>query len=283
VASLPPASDRSRRAGVPQPRRPHAGDHRPYRSDPDVAEVRRALGTLSARTLAAADVRQAVDVLSLTGSALAGVTGLRRAARDDHDEAVRRALTGGLDLLDLWRATAVRPLAQALDGLDPALRDRTPALPLLLGDAPLPSLPRRLARTGPIAQARAVEVVARRLRRSLGRLARTDDPVLAHIVSRQADPRLLCGLVLTVSTGARDIALTRVTRPGQVDVPGHPASTVDDPVGPWRCAHEDAVELGADLPARPASIGLVVPSSWLGRGGWPALWARAHRTRHRPG
>lgn len=41
-----------------------------------------------------------------------------------------------------------------------------------------------------------------------------------------------------------------------------------------------AQELGADLTAfwqQVSTGGLVVPSAWLGRGGWPALWSRAAR------
>jgi hypothetical protein len=110
-------------------------------------------------------------------------------------------------------------------------------------------------------------------------LARADDPVLAPLVSRRADPGLLCALVLTVSTGADpSAALTLVTRRGEVHVPGFPASTVDDPDGPWRQAYVDATELGADL-SRRVPPALLVPTAWLPRGGWPALWARVHRTR----
>jgi hypothetical protein len=281
VAALPPAPERARRGPEPKPRRGHHEDHRPHRPDRDVADLRRSLVVLATRAIEGRPVEQAVDVLSLDGSGWTGIAALRRLARPELDEALRRALSGGLSLRDLWSATTVRPLAEALDGLDPAQRDRAPALDLLRGDAPLPALPRRMARTGAIAQARSVEVVARRLRRSLGRLARADDPVLAQLVPRSANPELLCALVLAVSAGGVRIAVNPLTRRGQVHVPGHPASTVDDETGPWRLAWADAAELGVDLPV-PAQLELAVPTSWLGRGGWAALWARAHRARRLP-
>jgi hypothetical protein len=182
-----------------------------------------------------------------------------------------------MDLADLWHATAVRPLAAAVADIDPAQRA---LIDPLLGDGPLPATLRRLARAADVRDARAVEVLARRLRQSLGRLARSDDPVLAAAVPERVDSGLLCALVLTVSTAATAPAdrLTTITRSGQVDVPGFPASTVDDPAGPWQRARADAIELGADL-SLGGSPALLVPTSWLGRGRWPALWARAHRRR----
>jgi len=283
VATLPPPQP-TRRGPAPATRvRP--GDHRPYQPNRELADLRHALVPLAARALDADEVRRALDVLSPLGGGAAdgivAVTALRRAARAELDGAVRGALADGLDLLELWRATAVRPLAVALAGLDRTLRDRTVPLGLLLGDEPLPALHRRLARVAPIAQARTVEVVARRLRRSLGRLARGDDPELAAVVPRRSDAGLLCALVLTVSTAATvpTEALTPITRAGQAEVPGFPASNVDDRDGPWRRARADATELGAELPRGRARPALLVPTSWLGRGGWPALWARASRVR----
>jgi hypothetical protein len=190
-------------------------------------------------------------------------------------------LAGGLHLLGLWRATGVRPLGQALSNLDPSLRDRAGSLPTLLTDAPLPALPRRLARVAPISEARTVEIVARRIRRSIGRLARADDPVLARLVPQQADAGLLCALVLVVSTSDAVAATSPITAAGEVQVPGHPESTVDDPNGPWCRAHADAVELGADESRLPAPA-LLAPTSWLPRGGWVSLWSRAHRRRQPP-
>ncbi len=279
VASLPKPA---RKTAVAVPRREHAAPHRPYRPNRDLADLRHALIPLAARALADADVRRAADVLAHAAGAgdSAGLAALRRVRRDELDQAVRRGLAEGVDLADLWRATAVRPLVTALDGLDAPLRERIGQA--LLGDGPLPALSRRLARTGPINEARTVELVARRLRRSLGRLARADDPVLAPLVPRQADAALLCVLVLAVSTAATAPRerLTEVTRRGEVSVPGFPASTVDDPDGPWQRGRADATELGADLTRR-VPPALLVPTSWLGRGGWPALWARVNRVAKR--
>lgn len=47
-----------------------------------------------------------------------------------------------------------------------------------------------------------------------------------------------------------------------------------------------SAELGAPVDAfwrRIADHGLLTPAGLLGRGGWPALWAHAHRSRVVPG
>jgi hypothetical protein len=207
-----------------------------------------------------------------------GVTALRRVGSRQLDDLVRARLGAGApDLLTLWRATAVRPLETAIADLDPSLRRQDSQLHLLLDDGLMPALPRRLSRIPEIARARRIELMTRQIRRAVGRLARAGDPVLAPLVPRQADTGLLCALVLAVSTAAIApvSSLTRLTGRGDVAVPGFPASTLDDDVGPWRLATSDATELGAQLSWQRPAPALLVPTAWLGRGGWPALWARA--------
>ncbi|MFI6633094.1 hypothetical protein ACIBI7_29795 [Nonomuraea fuscirosea] len=210
----------------------------------------------------------------------AGLTALRRLPAERIERACRYGLAAA-GLVALWRATGVRPLERALAALDPRLREQYDQLPLLLADAPLPGSLRRLARHEAIAPARSMELVARRIRAALGRLARAGDPVLADHVARRADTALLCALVVAVTSwpGA-GLPTVPVTRPGETGVPGFPRTDLDDPDGPWRRAFPAAVELGADLAVfseRVATDGLQIPSAWLGHGGWPALWQRAAR------
>jgi hypothetical protein len=108
--------------------------------------------------------------------------------------------------------------------------------------------------------------------------------VLAPVVPRHVDTGLLCALILVVSTAATAprSALTQITRRGDVAVPGYPVSTLDDEAGPWRRATADAEEMGAEISWRRPTPALAVPSAWLGRGGWNALWARANRTSRNP-
>jgi len=271
VAALPPRP--AARSALEPQHHPHGTVHRPYRRNRAVMELRDALLPLAHDAMDGVNV----DVLSraATGAptGLPGLVALTRSRRHDVDPALRAFLTEG-DLAVLWEATAVRPLATALAGLDPELRGGR--LDLLLEDTPLPASPRRLARVPGILEARAVEVVARRLRRALGRLVLAGDPGLAPLVPRDAGTGLLCALVLLVSTVGSNAATTHITRRGDLAVPGFPASTLDNADGPWRRAGADAAELGAELHWH-LPMALVVPSDWLGRGGWPALWARAHR------
>jgi len=68
--------------------------------------------------------------------------------------------------------------------------------------------------------------------------------------------------------------------PGTTAVPGFPATDLLDGDGPWQRALPAAAELGAPVrsfDARLAEHGLLAPAALLGRGGWPALWQRAHR------
>ncbi|WP_346101800.1 hypothetical protein [Nonomuraea maheshkhaliensis] len=210
----------------------------------------------------------------------AGPAALRRLSADRIERACRHGLPA-TGLVALWRATGVRPLERALAGLDPRLRDQYDRLPLLLAYAPLPGSLRRLARHEAIAPARSMELVARRIRAALGRLARAGDPVLADHVARRAGTAPLCALVVAVTSWPDAAPPTvAVTRPGETAVPGFPRTDLDDPDGPWQRAFPAAVELGADLAVfneRIATDGLRVPSAWLGRGGWPALWQRAAR------
>ncbi|MEV1173824.1 hypothetical protein, partial [Nonomuraea sp. NPDC049784] len=145
---------------------------------------------------------------------------------------------------------------------------------------------RKLARHGAIAQARSMELVARRIRAALGRLARAGDPVLAQHLARHPDTDVLCALVLAITSWPDDAPPTApVTAPGEITVPGFPRSDLQDPGGPWQRAMPGAAELGADLEAfweRVAAEGLRAPAAWLGNGGWPALWQGAHRPHRSP-
>jgi hypothetical protein len=231
------------------------------------------------------EVAHGAEVMCLAGlgvsQGLRGLTALRRATDAELEDALRAGLARDLpDLAALWRATAFRPLATAVAGLEPELREHYGYIEALLGDGPLPALPRRVGRVTAIGQARLVEQSARRIRRVLGRLATAGDPVLTPLVPRHADAGLLCALVLAVSTGEPRVAepaLTSITRRGDVTVPGFPVSTLDDAAGPWQRASADATELGARLAWSRPTPRLVVPRAWLGPGGWPTLWARAHR------
>jgi hypothetical protein len=63
-------------------------------------------------------------------------------------------------------------------------------------------------------------------------------------------------------------------------VPGFPASNLFDEQGPWQQALASAADLGAPVESFAEHIadhGLLAPAALLGRGGWPALWRRAHR------
>jgi hypothetical protein len=253
---------------------------------------------------------QARDVLPHTEL----VTALRRLPADRVERRCRDELPS-VGLAALWRATGVRPLERALAALPAAQRpypaepqehphpaepgegpDATgpgkrpdsaesgsrPQLALLLLDAPLPGSLRKLARYEAVAPARSMELVARRIRAAIGRLARTGDPVLAQQVTRRADTAVLCSLVVAVTSWPPDPRLptVAVSEPGKTSVPGFPRSDLEDPSGPWQRALPGAVELGADLDtfwARVAGEGLHVPVAWLGHGGWNALWQRSAR------
>ncbi|GAA2123384.1 hypothetical protein [Actinomadura napierensis] len=213
----------------------------------------------------------------------AALTRLRRLGSAQLTAAVRRALgTGSVTLAGLWGATGERPLAAALEGLDPALRQRYDQLPLLLGEPPLPKTLRRLVRLPAIADPYALDLVARRVRAAVGRLAVQDDPAVARAVAHRPTEPLLCALAVLVTCAAPDVPLATVVPPREIAVPGYPATTLEDEDGPWRRALPDAAELGADTGLfwdEVAEHGLRVPASWLGAGGWTALWSRAHSHR----
>ncbi|MEU6753956.1 hypothetical protein ABZ914_47685, partial [Spirillospora sp. NPDC046719] len=205
---------------------------------------------------------------------------LRRLGSAQLTAAVRRTLdTRAVPLVRLWEATGTRPLAAALAGLDPALRERYDRLPLLLGEPPLPKTLRRLVLLPAIADPYALDLAARRVRAAIGRLAVRDDPAVARAVGHRTTEPLLCALTVLVTCAAPEIPLAGVVPPRKVHVPGYPATTLKDEDGPWRRALPDAAELGADTGSfwdALAGRGLRVPASWLGAGGWTALWARAH-------
>jgi hypothetical protein len=188
-----------------------------------------------------------------------------------------------LDLADLWTLSGIRPLEAALDGLDPALRERFGQLGLLTGAAPLPGSLRKLARDPRVAPAYSMGLVGLRLRAAIGRLVLDGDPAVARsMVGRPAVP-MLCALTVHVTCQAPAIELAPVAAPRAVAVPGFPASALDDEDGPWHRAFPDARELGSDTAAfwdQVSTHGLRVPAAWVARGGgWPGLWSRAHHPR----
>jgi hypothetical protein len=63
-------------------------------------------------------------------------------------------------------------------------------------------------------------------------------------------------------------------------VPSFPTTDLLDEQGPWQHALPAAADLGAPVETfgqHIAEHGLLAPAALLGRGGWPALWHRAHR------
>ncbi|HEU5028630.1 MAG TPA: hypothetical protein VFV01_27225 [Spirillospora sp.] len=246
-----------------------------------VEEVGPALGDL-ARTAWDASGAATLDVFAAVAATPpdAALTRLRRLGSAQLTAAVRRTLdTRAVPLVRLWDVTATRPLAGALGGLDPALRDRYDQLPLLLGEPPLPKTLRRLVKLPAIADPYALDLVGRRVRAAVGRLALQDDPVVARAVAHRTTGPLLCALAVLVTCAAPEIPLATVVPPRKIRVPGYPATTLKDEDGPWQRALPDAAELGADTGSfwdATAAHGLRVPASWLGAGGWTVLWSRAH-------
>ncbi|XVQ09865.1 hypothetical protein ACQP1W_46355 [Spirillospora sp. CA-255316] len=216
--------------------------------------------------------------------AFAQLTRLRRLGAASLAGACRNVLDRReLDLADLWALSGIRPLEAALDGLDPALRDRFGQLRLLTGAAPLPGSLRKLARDPRVAPAYSMGLVGLRLRAAIGRLVRDGDPALARSVTGRPTVPMLCALTVHVTCEAPAIELAPVAAPRAVTVPGFPASSLDDKDGPWYRAFPDARELGADTAAfwnQVSRRGLCVPAAWVARGGgWPGLWSRAHHPR----
>ena len=259
------------------------------------------MGDLAAAAVAQPGAARAAEVLA-TLAAWFAATPAAPAADPHHAlTALRRATSGGLvracrlaladpvgpSLVDLWQATADRPLAHAVTALPPAMRDR---LAPLLVDAPLPGSLRTLARLPKISPARTADLVTLRVRAALGVLLRQDAPELARRVVTTPHAPLIRAAALTVTswgglgpTGQRPAgpptgAVTAVSPRRRVQLPGFPRSSLRD--GSWQGAWPDAIELGAAPDSfwdRIAAHGLLVPSSWLSGGGWATLWARAAR------
>ncbi|MFS8104298.1 hypothetical protein LFM09_45050 [Lentzea alba] len=209
----------------------------------------------------------------------AAVIALKRLDPADHTELLRTALDAGLSAKTLWQATRVRPLAAAVGRLDPELRsyDR---LDTLTEGSPLPRTLRALVRRPEIAPAHAMDVVARAVRTAIGDLL--GDLALARSVAHHPSTDLVCALAIatTCSTSTKDGSV-QVTAPRATTVPGFPASDLSDENGPWQRALPATAELGVPVDQfwhRIAEHGLLVPEALLDKGGWPALWRRAHRS-----
>ncbi|KJK50384.1 hypothetical protein UK23_10870 [Lentzea aerocolonigenes] len=206
----------------------------------------------------------------------AAVIALKRLSPADHTDLLRTALAAGLDASVVWQATRARPLAAAVARLDPELRsfDR---LGTLTDGSPLPRTLRALVRRPEIAPAHALDVVSRAIRTALGCLL--TDEALTRSVARRPSPELLCALVIA-TTCAPQSTTDIVAAAGKTTVPGFPASNLADENGPWQHALAAASELGAPVDVfweHVAEHGLLIPVALLGKGGWPALWSRAHR------
>ncbi|WP_433058121.1 hypothetical protein [Dactylosporangium sp. CS-033363] len=268
-----------------------------------------ALGELAAAAVLQPGTVAAIDLLGrLLGTP--EMTALRRVPPG----ALTRALATALDADRLtageaWRAGGTRPMSAALTAyahpnsardarpMSAALtayahpnsaRDARPMSAALAGyghpdlaplalDEPLPGSLRTVARAPGIAEARTTELVARRIRRSLGALLRADSPVLTARRPDGLDEPMLCACTLAVTTWAGPGV--PVAEPRRVTVPGFPVTRLNE--DPWESAWPDATELGADREAfwdHVAAHGLLAPAGWLGPSGWPGLWNQAHRT-----
>ncbi|MFC7219329.1 hypothetical protein ACFQLX_14300 [Streptomyces polyrhachis] len=261
--------------GAEPPRPGPREEERPPRRrvSPPVHEV---AGPALTALLTPATVPAALAELAATAPESALVR-LRRTDTAALTASCRRVIGEG-GLIGLWEATSHRPLTDAIGRLDPVLRERYAGLESLTGDAPLPRSLRRLVRAPEVGAAYRLETAARRIRAVLGQLVCADDPLLAAALNRRVTVPLLCALTATATLRVPARELAEVAPPRAVTVPGYPASTLSDPSGPWRRALAGVCELGADPDAfwdRVAAGGLGVRRSWLGGGGWPALWARA--------
>ena len=178
----------------------------------------------------------------------------------------------------LWEASGHRPLSEAVAAMPAAVRDR---LAPLAEDVPLPRTLRRVARLPLVAPARNAELVAIRVRAALGALLRADAPSLARAMTLRPHENLLRAAVLAVTSwgglGPAGPVVT-VTARRRVRVPGYPETSLRD--AGWQAAWPDAELLGGVREAfwdRVAEQGAMVPASWVGAGGWAALWGRAAR------
>ncbi|WP_157246347.1 hypothetical protein [Nonomuraea typhae] len=253
--------------GQARPPRPPKGPGRPpgrlFRA------AKEPLSALAVTALAEA----APELRALTGDGLSGLVALRRAGAGELETRCAELLAEQ-GAAGFWAVTGARPLSAAIGRLEPALAARV--TPLTRDEPPLGSL-RSLARHEAIAQARTAEVVALRLRAALGRLAGTGHPALAAAMARRPGVEALCALTIAVTSWG-ECSLRPITAAGAAEIPGYPSSSLAE--APWQTARTAAAELGADLAAfedRVAAHGLLIPGAWLGRGGWPVLWQRAHR------
>ncbi|AYF75933.1 hypothetical protein D7D52_21155 [Nocardia yunnanensis] len=215
------------------------------------------------------------------------LTALRRSSADRLTELCVEALAADPAALPrLWAATGIRPLAVAVEALEPALLARYPRLRTLSDDAALPSKAlRALVKDPDIATARSMDLVAHRVRVALGRLAADGDEAFSSALIRYPSSELLCALILvTTCAPAHRVPVTAISAPRATTVPGFPVTALDHPDGPWQAAWPAALELGveADLHDREfcweriAERGLLIPAAWVESGGWAALWSRAH-------
>ncbi|WP_157984819.1 hypothetical protein [Lentzea terrae] len=204
----------------------------------------------------------------------AAVIALKRLSQAEHVDLLRAS---NLDATTLWQATRVRPLAAAVARLDPDLREYD-RLSTLTDGSPLPRSLRALVRRPEIAPAHAMDVVARSIRAAMGALI--DDDALARSVARRPSTELVCALTIAATCLSTSDNVVRVLTARKTAVPGFPATDLADEHGPWQNALGAAAELGAPVELfweRIAERGLLVPAALLGKGGWSALWSRAHR------
>ncbi|MEV0091135.1 hypothetical protein [Streptomyces sp. NPDC050738] len=263
--------------------RPDRRVRRRATSHPHLAEaVGPALTDLLERSRDLPDMDEALGCLAILADTApdAALFRMRRLSPESLAAACQQALgRGDLDVVRLWNATGVRPLATAVDGLAPPLRDRFGRLALLAGSDPLPKSLRRLVKSPAVATAYSMDLVTLRVRAALGRLMHDGDEVMARSLARRTTVPLLCAAVVAVNCRTPGAELTPIAPPRIITVPGFPAADLADPDGPWQRALPAARELGAETTAwwdRIAEHGLRIPTAWLGAGGWPALWSRAH-------
>jgi hypothetical protein len=209
----------------------------------------------------------------------AAVIALKRLGPAEHVELLHTALATGLSASTLWQATRVRPLTAAVARLDEGLREYD-RLETLTRAEPLPRTLRALVRRPEIAPAHAMDVVARAIRAAMGNLAQ-DDALIRSVASRPST-ELVCVVAIATTCGPKSTKdnPVQVTARKKTTVPGFPTSTLNDQQGPWQHALAAAAELGVPVEefwSGVAEHGLLVPAALLGKGGWPALWARAHR------
>jgi hypothetical protein len=164
--------------------------------------------------------------------------------------------------------------------------NRSACKPLLFDLPPQGSL-RPLARTLYVATARTSHLVALRLRRAIAVLIGQDSPQVAQAVNANPDSGLIRAAALAITSrggiplewsrqpGPAEGAVSAVSPPRRVHLPGYPASALNDHL--WQAAWPDAMELGAPPETfwdHIGAHGLLLPTSWIPHS-WPVLWARA--------